>query len=51
MKTLRRGYQSKITLCESKNGAVIAEESETRERWKSYFEELINPSHETQSPD
>ena len=41
-KKIRKGYQTRLIMVKEENGEIITDESKVIERWRTYFEELLN---------
>lgn len=44
VKKLRKGYQARTNMIKNKRGDTLTNEKEVKERWKEYFNELLNRS-------
>lgn len=45
IRKVKNSFRSKICICKGKDGKVITEEKQVVERWREYFQELLNPRH------
>ena len=42
IQNIKSGYQPKTTMCKDKQNNIICNEAQVIERWKEYFNELLN---------
>jgi hypothetical protein len=48
---MERGFQPRVTGCESKDGRTLGEEKEVLDRWTEHFEELLRVGKENEDPE
>lgn len=47
----KRGYQPKTTLCRAQDGELLAEKGKVMDRWRQYFQKLLNLNAQLTHPD